>query len=86
MSFADLETEALDSDLPQVSNLLSIAWARVSPLTPDDQIDRAAMQSLCELVKDDPLDCDDDTRVWLTCHGVTEYAHALRWLHDWPAA
>lgn len=69
MSFSQLETEALDSNIPSLSHLLSIAWARVPPTEPD--IDAAALQSLRRLIKDDPLDCDDDSRAWLSCHGIS---------------
>lgn len=68
--FADLESQALDSDLPALSDLLSIAWARVPPTVPANQLDDAAMSSLRDIVAHDPDDCDAASRVWLHCHGV----------------
>lgn len=66
--FRNLETEALDSDCPSVSNLLSIAWAHVPPIVADSDVDDAAMHELLDLVASD--DCDVASREWLAAHGV----------------
>jgi len=70
MSFSELETEALDSDVPALSNLLSIAWANVPAFVPDADVDAYALRSLRELLANHDVDCDADSEKWLAAHHV----------------
>lgn len=70
MTFAELENEALEPEAPShASDTLSIAWANVSPLVPDCDVDADAFKALRDLLASNE-DVDTSTRQWLQAHGV----------------
>jgi hypothetical protein len=75
MSFSELENEALETGNKNLNDLLSIAWARVPGIVPEEEIDDLSMKSLRTLLgNDDAGDCDGPSRQWLADHGVMPLA------------